>query len=155
LLGWQPTPAVQMPHVPLLQTMFVPQVVPLARFRPVSAQVIDGEQVCVPAWHGLAGVQASPVVHDTHAPELQTMFVPQAVPLATFADSTHTGAPLLHALVPVRHGLLGTAQIAPSLQSPQTPVALQTLSVPQAVPAGTMAVPALQTGVPVPQASVP
>jgi hypothetical protein len=48
-VGWQPTPAWQMPQVPLLQTMFTPQVVPLARFRPVSAQVIDGEQVCVPA----------------------------------------------------------------------------------------------------------
>ena len=145
-----------MPHTPLLlQTMFVPHEVPGARFRPVSEHVIDGEHDCVPAWQGLAGVQASPVVHDTHAPALHTMFVPQVVPLATFADSTHTAAPLLHAVVPVRHGLLGTEQVAPSLQSPQTPVALQTLSVPQAVPAGTMAVPALQTGVPVPQASVP
>ena len=154
-VGWQATPAWQMPHAPLLQTMFVPQVAPLAMFRPVSEQVMVGEQDCVPAWQGLAGVQASPVVHDTHAPALHTMFVPQEVPLATFADSTHTVTPLLQALVPVRHGLLGTAQIAPTLQSPQTPVALQTLSSPQAVPAGTIAVPALQTGVPEPQASVP
>ena len=109
----------------------------------------------MPAWHGFAGVQASPVVHDMQVPELHTMFVPQEVPLATFADSTHTAVPLPHAVMPVRHGLLGTAQIAPTLQSPQTPVALQTLPTPQAVPAGTMAVPALQTGVPVPQASVP
>jgi hypothetical protein len=122
----------------------------------VSEQTIDGEHVCVPAWQGfVVGVHASPGVHDVHTPELQTMFVPHEVPLATFADSTHTGAPLLHAVMPVRHGLLGTLQIAPRLQSPQTPVALQTLPAPQAVPAGTMVVPALQTGVPVPQASVP
>ena len=54
----------------------------------------------MPAWHGFAGVQASPVVHGMQVPELHTMFVPQEVPLATFADSTQTGAPVLHAVVP-------------------------------------------------------
>jgi hypothetical protein len=48
-VGWQVELAVHGPQVPLLHTMLVPQVVPLARFWPVSVQVIDGEQVCVPA----------------------------------------------------------------------------------------------------------
>ena len=48
-MGVQVAPAVHEVQVPLLQTMFVPHVVPLARFRFVSEQVIVGEQVCVPA----------------------------------------------------------------------------------------------------------
>jgi hypothetical protein len=49
LVGWQVEPDVHGPQVPLLHTMFVPHDVPLARFWPVSVQVIEGEQVCVPA----------------------------------------------------------------------------------------------------------
>ena len=92
----RPRSCVQMPHVPLLHTMFVPQDVPFARFRLVSAQAI-GLQACVPAWHGFAGVQAMPSVHDMQTPELHTMFVPQVVPLATLPVSAQTGAPVLHA----------------------------------------------------------
>ena len=116
------------PHVPLLQTMFVPQDAPLARFRPVSEHVIVGAQVCVPAWHGFAGVQASPAVHDMQVPALHTRFVPHDVPLATFPDSAQTGAPMVHTVAPVRQGLPVTAQLAPTVQSPHVPVALQTLS---------------------------
>ena len=49
LLGWQVVPAVQAPQVPALHTLLVPQVVPLARFCPVSEQVIAGEQAVMPA----------------------------------------------------------------------------------------------------------
>jgi hypothetical protein len=153
--GWQLAPGVHPPQTPLLQTMFVPHTAPLTRVRFVSAQVIVGEQVCVPAWHGFAGMQDSPAVHDTQLPELHTRFVPQEVPLATFADSAQTGAPVLHVVVPVRQGLPVTAQLAPTLQSPQVPVALQTLSVPQLVPAATSVLLSVQTGVPVAHASVP
>ena len=97
----------------------------------------------------------SPAVHDTQLPELQTRFVPHDVPLATFADSTQTGAPVLHVVAPVRQGLPVTAQVAPTLQSVQLPVALQTLSLPQAVPAATSVPLSVQTGVPVEQPSVP
>ena len=46
----QAAPDVQAPHVPeALHTMFVPQLVPAARFRVVSEQVMAGEQDCVPA----------------------------------------------------------------------------------------------------------
>ena len=153
--GWQPVPAVQAPHVPLLQTLFVPHVVPLARFLPVSEQVIVGEQVCVPAWHGFAGVQARPAVHDTQLPLLHTRLVPHEVPLATFPAALQTGAPVVQAVAPVLHGMPVTVQLAPTVQAPQTPVALHTMFVPQLVPAGTFMFLSVQTGAPVEQASIP
>jgi hypothetical protein len=100
-------------------------------------------------------VQETPTVHDTQTPELHTRFVPQEVPLATFPDSAQTGAPVLHVVPPVRQGLPVTVQLAPTVQSPQTPVALQTLFVPQLVPAATSVPVSVQTGVPVVQACVP
>jgi hypothetical protein len=154
-VGWQLAPAVHAVQVPLLQTMFVPHDAPLAMFRPVSAQVIDGEHAWVPAWHGLAGVHERPAVHDTQFPELQTRFVPQEVPLATFPDSAQTGAPVLQVVAPVRQGRFATVQLAPTVQAPQVPVALQTRFVPQLVPAGSSAPVSVQTGVPVVQESVP
>ena len=103
----------------------------------------------------MVGVQASPAVQATHAPALQTRFVPQDVPLATFPDSVHTGAPVVHTVVPVRHGLPVTAQLAPDWQAMQLPVELQTSPVPQLVPAETSVALSLQTGAPVAQAWVP
>jgi hypothetical protein len=103
----------------------------------------------------VVGAHASPAVQATHAPALQTRFVPQDVPLATFPDSTHTGAPVLHAVAPVLHGLPVTAQLRPDWQAMQLPVELQTSAVPQLVPAGTSVALSLQTGVPVEQACVP
>ncbi len=155
LLGWQLTPAVQEPQVPLSHTLFVPQVVPLERFCPVSEQVIAGEQTVMPAWQALDAVQASPAVQATHAPALQTMLVPHEVPLATFPDCVQTGAPLLQTVVPVWQGALEIEQLAPAWQLTQLPVAPQTLFVPQLVPAETSFPLSLQTGVPVEQASVP
>jgi hypothetical protein len=101
------------------------------------------------------GVQDIPAVHDTQFPALHTRFVPHEVPLATFPDSAQTGTPVLQVVVPVRHGLPETEQLAATVQLPQTPVALQTLFVPQLVPAATSVLLSLQTGVPVEQESVP
>jgi hypothetical protein len=154
-VGWQAAPLVHTPQVPLLQTMFVPHDAPFARFRPVSAHVIVGAQVCVPAWHRFAGVQASPVVHDVHAPLLQTMFVPHDVPLATLPDSVQTGPPDVHTVAPVRHGLPVTGQLAPTVQFVHTPVALQTMFIPHDVPAARLVFLSVQTGNPVEHASVP
>jgi hypothetical protein len=47
--GWQPAFAVHGPQLPLLQTMFVPQVAPFERFVPVSVQAIVGAQAILPA----------------------------------------------------------------------------------------------------------
>ena len=100
-------------------------------------------------------MQACPTVQAAHVPPLHTIFVPQEVPLATFPDSEQTGAPVLQAVVPVRHGLPTTLQLAPTLQLTQLPVAPQTLFVPQLVPAARSVPLSLQTGVPVVQASAP
>src|SRR5262245_5952728 len=143
-----------MPQTPLLQTMLVPQVVPLTRFLPVSVQVIDGEQDCVPAWHKFVGVPASRTVQGRQLPLLQTMFVPQVVPFATFPDSVQTGKPVLHVYPAVRQGLPLTVQVAPTVQSPHVP-ALQTLFGPQVAPLATFVPLSVQTGAPVEQLSVP
>ena len=100
-------------------------------------------------------MQVSPVVHDTQLPELHTRFVPHEVPFATFPCSTQTGPPVLHVVVPVRQGLPVTVQLAPTLHATHAPTALQTLSVPQVVPAGTSRFLSLHTGVPVVQVSIP
>jgi hypothetical protein len=154
--GWQLAPGTQSMHMPLvLQTLFVPQLVPPTRFLPVSEQVIDGEQACVPAWHAFDGMQTWPTVQGTQLPLLQTMFVPQLVPFATFPDSVQTGAPVLQVYPAVRQGLVLMVQDAPTVQSTHVPVGLQTLFVPQLVPAATFVLLSVQTGDPVEQASVP
>ena len=100
-------------------------------------------------------MQAVPAVQDMHAPPLHTKPVPQEVPLATFPDSTQTGAPVSQAVFPVRHGLPLTVQDAPGVQLTQLPVAPQTLLVPQLVPAARSVPLSLQTGVPVEHAIAP
>ena len=100
-------------------------------------------------------MQTIPTVQAVQVPLLQTMFVPQEVPLETFPDSVQTGAPVSQTVLPVRHGLPLTLQLAPAVQLTQLPVALQTLLVPQLVPAARSVPLSLQTGVPVAQASVP
>lgn len=100
-------------------------------------------------------MQASPTVQAVHLPLLQTMFVPQEVPLETFPDSLQTGAPVSQAVVPVRHGLPLTLQVAPTAQLTQLPVEPQTLFVPQLVPAARSVPWSLQTGDPVEHASAP
>jgi hypothetical protein len=90
-------------------------------------------QVRVPVWHGLpSGVQAPPLLHEAQLPVLQTMPVPHDVPFGWLPDSTQTGAPVAHEVVPVLHAFAGW-QLEPAAQLTQVP-ALQTLSVPQATP---------------------
>jgi hypothetical protein len=155
LVGWQLVFAVQAPQVPLSQTLLFPQEVPLATFCPVSEQVIAGEQAVLPTWQAFEGVQATPAVQATQLPPLQTMLVPQAVPVATFPDCMQTGAPLVQTVVPVWQAAPDGEQLAPAWQLTQLPVDPQTLFVPQLVPAVTSFPLSLQTGVPVVQASVP
>jgi hypothetical protein len=155
LAGVQVTPAVQDPQVPPSHTLLFPHEVPSATL-PVSAQTdVPVAHEVAPVRQALAGVQVTPAVQDPHAPLLHTMFVPQEVPLATLPDSEQTGAPVSQAVVPVRHGLPATAQLAPTVQLTQLPVEPQTLFVPQPVPALRSVPLSLQTGVPVEQASAP
>ena len=73
----------------------------------------------------------------THAPPLQTLSAPHDVPFGAFPVSMQTGVPVLHAVVPVRHGLPATAQICPATQATHSPAPLHTLSCPHAPPGGT------------------
>jgi hypothetical protein len=66
-----------------------------------------------------------------------------------------TGAPVLHAVVPVRQTLPGRVQGAPAVQASQLPVALQTLSLPHDAPAATFVPLSAQVGVPPVHDSVP
>ena len=83
------------------------------------------------------------------------MPVPQTVPFGWSAVSMQTGVPVLQAIVPLRHGLPGTAQSMPWTQAPHVPVALQTMSVPQEVPAPTFAFVSVHDGAAPEQTSIP
>ncbi len=133
LLSGQVPPAAHATQLPALQTMSVPQEVPLGAAVPLSWHVIlPVWQLYTPTWQGLAGVQLPPAMHDTQLPALQTLSVPQLVPFATVPVSAHTDMPVTHDVVPVRHGLLGW-HWAPVVHETHAP-ALQTLLVPQSVP---------------------
>ena len=69
-------------------------------------------------------------MHDTQLPELHTRFVPHEVPFATFPCSTQTATPVLHVVVPVRHGRPVTVQLAPTLHAPHAPTALRGIATP-------------------------
>jgi hypothetical protein len=58
----------------------------------------------VPAWQTLFGVHIEPFAHATHAPALQTLPEAQFVPLATLPVVVQTDAPVVHEVVPARHG---------------------------------------------------
>jgi hypothetical protein len=153
--GVQLTPAMQDPHAPLLQTLLVPHEVPFATF-PVSPQTeVPVAQEIAPVRQAFVGVQSAPAVQAVQAPLPQTMFVPQDVPLETLPDSVQTAAPVSQIVVPVRHALPLTLQLAPAVQLTQLPAEPQTLFVPQLVPVASSVPVSLQTGVPVAHASVP
>ncbi|HSN91447.1 MAG TPA: hypothetical protein VLS93_09480, partial [Anaeromyxobacteraceae bacterium] len=137
-------------QTPALQTMFVPQVVPFGLAAPSTHVCVPVAQDVVPSWQSVSGfvVQAIPAVQETHAPALQTMFVPQLVPFgSSVVVLTHTEVPVSHEVTPVRQGSGSVAQASPAVQETQVP-ALQTMSVPQLVPFG-FAVPSTQVCVPV------
>ena len=132
VVGVQVTPAEQLLHVPPLQTLLFPQEVPFARL-PVSAQTeVPVAHEVAPVRQAVAGVQAAPAVQAPHAPPLQTLFVPQEVPFATFPVSAQTDIPVTQEVAPVRQAVAGV-QAAPAVQAPQAPL-LHTMFVPHTVP---------------------
>jgi len=133
----------------------VPQPVPSCTDALVSVQVaVPAEQSSVPAWQGLVGTQDDPALHALHSPLLQTIPVPQALPLAALPLSIHTACPVLHEVCPTRQGAPTTSQVAPALQATQTPW-WQTLSVPHFVPSSRGVVASVHKGVPPAQDRVP
>jgi hypothetical protein len=100
--GWQVTPAMQLVHVPLLQTLFVPHEVPFATF-PVSPQTgVPVAQEIAPVRQAFAGAQSAPAVQLRQLPVApQTLFVPQPVPAASSVPiSLQTGVPVAHVSAP-------------------------------------------------------
>jgi hypothetical protein len=75
--------------------------------------------------------------------------------LVVLPDSTQTGAPVLHDVVPARHGLLATMHAELATQSPHVPAALQTLSVPHDAPVGAFIPVSLHVGAALEQSSLP
>jgi hypothetical protein len=91
----QESPSLQETQLPALQTRCEPHVVPSEALVPVSWQVmLPVEQLYIPTWQGLLGVQLPPGVQDMHEPARQYLFglavVPQFVPLGTLPVSPHT-----------------------------------------------------------------
>jgi hypothetical protein len=149
-------PAVHAPHVPLLQTMFVPHVVPFALLLPSAQVIVPVEQDVVPFLQLLVGfvTQLWPAVHAPHAPLLQTMFVPHEVPFALLLPSTQVIVPVAHDVVPFLQLLVGfVVHAMPAVQAPHVPL-LQTRFVPHAVPFALLP-PSTQVIVPVAHDVVP
>jgi hypothetical protein len=142
-------------QAPALQTLSAPHGVPFARGSPLSEQLMDAPQTSLPPWQGLSGTQDSPSLHETHAPPLQILSEPHVVPFGAFPASRHTGSPVLHAVEPVRQGLSGMSQADPGTQAAHDPVALQTWSFPQALPAGRLVPLSTHWTLPPLQVSVP
>jgi hypothetical protein len=152
---WHVLPAAQGVQVPRLHTLSIPHAVPFGIVSPVSVHETIGEHVVAPRWHELAGSHGSPSAHATHAPPLHTLPLPHVMPFGTLPDSMQTGAPVLHAVVPVRHGLPATMQLAPATHGTHVPLALHTLSCPHGVPGGDAVPESLQVEVEPEQLSDP
>ena len=117
----QTIPELQATQVPPLHTRLVPQVVPSGAV-PIAWQVaVPVWQVYAPTWQGALGVQLPPAIQLLHIPPLQTLFVPQEVPFATFPVSAQTEVPVAHEVAPVRQALAGW-QATPAVHETQLPV---------------------------------
>jgi hypothetical protein len=104
----QVLPAVHETQLPPLQTMPIRQEVPSGTAFPVSwHDIVPVWQLIVPVWHRAVGVQLPPLVQEVHVPPLQTLLVPHVVPSAAFPTATQTEAPVVQAVIPVLHGLVG------------------------------------------------
>ena len=137
LVGVHAIPAVHARHTPTaLHTMFVPHEAPGALLAPSIQTDEPVEHDVVPTLQGLGlVVHMRPGVHAVHVPALQKRFVvPHVDPSARFVPrSVHVAPPVAQDCVPLWHALAGV-QVPPLEQGTQVP-ALQTIPVPQVVPA--------------------
>jgi hypothetical protein len=137
-LPMQEPPAVHETQVPPpSQTMFMPQLVPADLLvpstqvmAPVAQEVVPFLQLFGLPMHDWLGV------HPTQPPEpLQTMLVPQLTPGDLLVPSTHTMTPVEQEFIPLRQGFELPMQDVPAVQEMHAPAPLQTMLVPQLVPA--------------------
>jgi hypothetical protein len=146
--GVHGVPAVHALQAPLLQTMFVPQVVPFDPGVIVSVHVdAPVEHDVVPRSHWLVGVQDAPAVQAVHVPPLQTMLVPHEVPFGAGPSvSVHVTVPVEQEVVPVWQTSVGVHAV-PEVQLVHAPSS-QTMFVPQTVPSDAGSPVSVQTEVP-------
>jgi hypothetical protein len=155
LVGVHDAPCEQVTQAPLAQTMPEPHEVPSALL-PVSVQTGEPvEHEMVASLHAVEPVQLEPCMQFTHEPPEQTMFAPQLVPLAMVPVATQFAVPVVQEMVPVWQRLPPGMQLAPELHALQTPELLQTMLVPQLVPAVTGVPVSVQVAPPPPQLSEP
>jgi hypothetical protein len=135
---WQAAPATQAMHAPPLQTWFVPQTVPFGSVVGESTQTeVPVAQEVVPVWQASGFVsQATPAVHATQLPALQTWSVPHVVPFASGVAVSRQLSPVAQDVVPARQVLGLVVQAAPGVHAVHTPPS-QTWFVPQTVPSAT------------------
>ena len=114
-------------HEPALQTPPV-HVVPFALLLPSLQTATPVLQLMMPLRHAefVLVVHAAPSLQALHEPMLQTPPT-QTVPLVLLLPSTHTGAPELHSVVPLRHAAPGLVEhAAPCVQATHWSSALHT-----------------------------
>jgi hypothetical protein len=154
-VGVQLPPAVQGEQVPLSQTSFVPQVVPVFVGVVVAAQV-DTPLLheVIPFTHMFDGVHDTPAVQEMQLPLSQTSFVPHTIPLgSSVLVATHVDTPLLHDVMPIKQGFEGVHAV-PAVHAPQFPLS-HTSFVPHGVPLAAAVVVATQAATPLPHEIVP
>jgi len=136
----QVAPAVHAPQKPLAShTCPAPQEVPAAFGAPSTQACAPVVHEVTPSRQSEAGLvlHAPPAAQATHRPVTEhTWSMPQLVPGALRASSTHTGAPVAHSMTPRRHALPGlVVQAAPAVHAPQVPMSVQTWLRPHEAPA--------------------
>jgi hypothetical protein len=150
-------PAVQATQAPApSQTMLVPQLVPADLLPPSTQVCAPDEHEVVPFLQTLGlVVQAAPAVHDTQLPDpLQTWFMPHVAPAGVLPPSMQVIVPLEQDVVPVLQAVGLPVQAWPAVHDTQVPEPLQTMLVPQLVPAA-FAVPLVHVDVPVEHDATP
>jgi hypothetical protein len=152
LVGVQIPPVVHGPHTPLRHAMLLPHESPFMMFVVSTHTGLPVVHDTVPFLHGFDGWQLAPMLQVLQTPPLHTLFVPHDVPLSALPDSTHTGLPVVHEIIPVLQRFDGW-QLAPALHPMHTPLP-HTLLVPQDVPSVTLPV-SVHTEVPVEHDVVP
>ena len=149
--------AVHAVHAPdPLQTMLVPQPVP-------PGLAASSTQVCAPVAQDVVPVlqafelvvHACPGAHATQPPlPLQTIPTPQLVPAARFIPSAQVVALPLQVVVPCLQAVGLPVQLWPATQVPQNPLPSH-IWPPVHIAVGGLAVPSMQTDVPVVQEVMP
>ncbi len=148
-------PSLQALHEPALHTPPA-HTVPFGLLAPSTQTAAPDEHSTVPSRQADPGLVAhdAPCVHETHCSEaLHTRLVPHEAPVPLRAPFAQTGAPDVHAMEPLKHGLVGV-HVAPALQFAHTPALSQTWLVPHVVP-GALLPPSMQRSAPVLQSVTP